>query len=70
MKRTKPRKRRDRRANFSPYYRFKKTPARYSPAYYDWRRTVAHNAAKREAAHAEAAKDRNEKRIRHDERQH
>jgi len=70
MKRAKPRKRRDRRANFSPYFRLKKTPARYSPEYYAWRRTVAHNVAKREAAAEAATRARNDRRAKADERKH
>jgi len=45
MKRNKPAKRRDRRANMSPYFRFKKVPARYSEKYCEWRRTVTRHAA-------------------------
>jgi len=45
MKRAYPRKRRDRRANLSPYVCYGKRPVRYSEAYYEWRRSVTKHVA-------------------------
>lgn len=41
MKRTLPRKLRDRRGGVSPYQRHQKAPYRYSTAYYEWRNRIS-----------------------------
>lgn len=46
MKRTLPKKRRDRASGMSPYARYGKRPYVYSEAYRTWRNSVARNVAR------------------------